>query len=341
MRPITVLVSFALVLSLFVGCEKPSNDRKVSAGGTRTVVVLTPLSHPSLDQAIDGFRQGLSEKGYSGEKIRIELKNASGDFTKIASITKASIDMGPALIFVLTTSAASEAIKLTNPAGIPLVYTAATDPVAAGVVSDMSKSETLATGVSDRYPVKEQVETFMRISPNIKTAGLLFNPEEENSRILVEQTIQALEEKGVVGKKYLVNDVSQVSSRTKQAISESDCIIVNGDNLLTENLAEVISLCIAGKKPLFVGDPDSVRKGAVATVGPSYFSLGRQSGFKAAQILAGEDPRTIPSEYPRAFDYVINTNAAKAMGVEIGSDTWASRQIWESKASASDRDARN
>ncbi|HUU16398.1 MAG TPA: ABC transporter substrate-binding protein [Sedimentisphaerales bacterium] len=324
-----------LSLLLLTSCKENGNQTNAKEGGTKKIVIVTPLSHPSLDQSIDGFRQGLAEKDYTEANVEFIFMNASGDLGKIAFLVKSAIARKPSLIFVLTTPAAAESIKLTNPAGIPMVYTAVTDPVEAKIVTSMEKSETLATGVSDRYPVKEQVNMFMRILPTMKTAGLIYNPAEANSRILVKQTISALEENNIQALRYEVHYASEISSRVKQAILLNDCIIVNGDNLVTENLAEVINLCIQSKKPLFVGDPDSVRRGAIATVGPSYFAIGRQTGIKAAQILDGKDPRNIPSEYPRSFDYIINTKAAEAMGVKIPEDFWFSRQIWESRISSS------
>jgi len=322
-----IILSFLLLIS----CKEESNKIETNESNVKKVVIITPLSHPSLDQSIDGFRQGLAEKNYTDDNVEFIFMNASGNFDKIASLVKSAIAQKPSLIFVLTTPAAAECIQLTNPAQIPLVYTAVTDPVDAKIVTNMEKSETLATGVSDRYPVEEQVRTFMRILPAMKTAALISNPAEANSQILVKQTISNLEANNIKGLKYEVHDASEISSRTKQAILLSDCIIVNGDNLVTENLSEVINICIQSKTPLFVGDPDSVRKGAIATVGPSYFAIGRQAGNKAAQILNGEDPRNIPSEYPRSFDYIVNMKAAEAMGVKIPEDFWSSRQIWESK----------
>lgn len=335
MKKALLMVGILLLFSLLISCEKKDNKTVASKNDMKRIVVITPLSHPSLDQSIDGFRQGLLEKDYTDTNVEFIFTNASGDFGKIASLVKSAIARKPSVIFVLTTPVAAEAIKLTNAAHIPMVYTAVTDPVEAKIVTSMEKSETLATGVSDRYPVNEQVKMFIRILPTMKTAALIYNPAEANSRILVKQTISALEENNIEGLKYEVNNASEISSCVKQAILLYDCIIVNGDNLVTENLSEVINLCVQSKKPLFVGDPDSVRNGAVAAVGPSYFAIGRQTGLKAAEILDGKDPREIPSEYPRSFDYIINTKAAEAMGVKVPEDFWFSRQIWESKISSS------
>lgn len=332
-----LLIIILTLLVAITGCQRQPDDIVDESKTTKKIITITPLSHPSLDMAIDGFVQGLSEKGYDKDKVKFEFMNANADFSRISSLVKTAVAKKPSLIFVLTTPAASEAIKITNKAEVPLVYTAVTDPISAKIVTSMNKSETLATGVSDRYPVKEQVKVFLSILPSMKSCGILYNPSEENSQILVKQTIEAMLDRDVKCIKYQIHNASEIASQTKKALIDHDCLIVNGDNLATENLSIIINLCIKNKKPLFVGDPDSVKKGALATVGPSYYSIGLKSGFKAAQILSGISPKDIPSEYPSSFDYLINTSAAKKMGVSIPLDFLYSRELWISSAKSTSK----
>lgn len=331
---LALAVCVCAVLAATSSCRRGTTTQ----GGRASVVdiaVITPLSHPSLDQTIEGFKAGLAESNYSGNVVRIRAMNANGDFANIPSLVKAAVAQKPRLVFVLTTPASADAVKLTDPARIPLVYAAVTDPVGAKIVTAMDRSDTLATGVSDRYPVEEQVATFLRIHPQMRRAALVYNPKEQNSQILVTQTIAALGKNRVQGRRYEVLSESEIASQTKRALAECDCIIVNGDNLVTENLPAVINLCVRAKRPLFVGDPDSVRKGAIATVGPSYFELGRIAGHQAAQVLDGKPVGSIPSQYPESFDYIVNVRAATSMGITIPPSYWQTRDIWESRAAAS------
>jgi putative ABC transport system substrate-binding protein len=330
MRIRTIAVPITLAGWLLIGCTSQHTSSRVF-----DISIIMPSTHPSLSQAIDGFRQGLQEAGYGEKLIDLRIDNAGGKYQNIAPLVETAIARKPALFFVLTTPAASEAIRLTTKAGIPLVYTAVTDPVEAKIVTSMQRSDTLATGVSDRYPVPEQVRIFLLLMPAMKSAGILLNPQEGNSRFLAQQTAQELQKRNVQATKYELTNLTELSSRVQQALAADDCVIVNGDNFVVQNLAEVINACSRQKKPLFVGDPDSVRKGAIATVGPSYFALGRQAGHQASRILKGEDVRTIPSEYPAQFDYVVNVSAAKAMGITIPGTFWAERRLWTSTDTSS------
>ncbi len=341
-----LMLSFVLILPLLFACnQEPSSPvysgnvghNEVSNGvssksGMKKVVVITPMSHPALNRAIDGFKAALAEGGFAADSTGLEVLNANGDFSKIAYLTKKAVKVKPDVIFVLTTPAGSTAITITNPERIPLVYTAITDPVEAGIVSDMSYSKTYATGVSDKYPVKEQVAFFKRIYPGMGKLGVIYSSGEENSRILSKMTIKYAKEEGVEAKEYVVTDPGKISYIVKKSLAENDAIVINGDNQLVENLESVVKLSIINKKPLFVGDTDSVRRGGVATVGPSYYTLGFSAGKKAVKILNGVDVRTIPSEDPADFDYIVNFEAAKAMGLDIPLSALSIRRIWEARA---------
>jgi putative ABC transport system substrate-binding protein len=166
----------------------------------------------------------------------------------------------------------------------------------------------------------------------MRTAAILLNPKEENSIILATETQTYLSARGIKVRQYFVNSTSEIAPRAAEAAIDNDALIVNGDNLIVENIGVVVNTCIDKHRPLFVGDPDSVKKGAIATVGPSYYQMGRQAGFKTAQILNGTPAGSIPSDTPSAFDYIINTQAAKAMHLTIPSSIWDTRNIWTSPA---------
>jgi len=325
-----IILSIITIICFLNGCDSSVNNNSTVKGSS--VVIITPLSQPSLNQSIEGFMAGLQSKGYGKDNIKIEVMNANGDAAKVKTLIELAISQKPKLIFVLTTPVSSAAIKLTDKARIPLIYCAVTDPVGANIVTAMEKSETLATGVSDRYPVDEQVKLFTLIYPKMKSAAILFNPAEQNSRVLVKQTVDYLKGNNIKANEFKVSKEEDIVEQTKAALNNNDCLIVNGDNLATQNLTMIINLCKEYTKPLFVGDPDSVRKGGVATVGPSYFHIGMLAGYKAAKVLNGEKANLIPSEYPRRFDYIVNVKAAQAMGISIPDKVWAYGNIWESKA---------
>jgi putative tryptophan/tyrosine transport system substrate-binding protein len=329
----------AIGLVFAIGCSSCNSSHSRAGSGIHTIRIVTPVSHPSLDETIRGFLDGLAEKGYPRNTLDLRpdtdvpALNANGDFSAIAPTINSALADKPELIFVVTTPAASQAAKIAAEHHVPLVYAAVTDPVKAGIVSSLTKSSTAATGVSDLYPVDKQVELFIRLLPTLRSAGIILNPKEENSTILASATENELSKHHIVVRRYAVNTTSDIVPRALQAVSENDALIVNGDNLTVQNISAVVNICIEKHRPLFVGDPDSVKKGAVATVGPSYYQMGKEAGYKAALILQGVPAGSIPSNTPTKYDYIINTHSASAMGLNIPEDIWSTRDIWISPAS--------
>jgi putative ABC transport system substrate-binding protein len=320
-----------LILAIAITLMSCGQDNKsTQVEKQKTVTIITLLSHPSLNSTIEGFRLGLSDNGYSDSKLDLKIENALGDLSRIPILTKLAVEERRSLVFVVTTPAASAAIRITDPARIPLVYSAVTEPVAAGIVTSMDGSTTYATGVSDRYDVGKQIKFFKKIVPDMKRIGILYSAGEQNSNILADETVREAQAVNLGSRRYVIEDISRFPVITKQALEENDAIVINGDNKLIDGLSIAVNLAVSFKKPLFVGDPDSVRKGALATVGPSYFDIGRRAGQKAAEILQGKDVRTIPSEHPSGFDYIINLEAARSMGVAVPNTAWEGRTIWQS-----------
>lgn len=315
-------------------CNENSQTAKQTATApAKNVTVVTPMSHPSLQAAIEGFRAGLTERGLiDGKDVTITVENAQNDWDKIMSLVKSAIAKQTDLVFVVTTPAASRAITVTEPAKVPLVYAAVTNPVAAEIVTSMGRdNKRLSTGVSDRYPVEQQITFIQQIMPTMKRLGVLYSAGEQNSKQLADETSAQADRLGIASPHYVVPGRTEISSEVKRALAENDAVIVNGDNVLTEHLEAVLGLAARYEKPVFVGDPDSVRKGAVATVGPSYFDNGRRAGMKAAEVLSGTDIRSIPSEYPTRYDYIVNTEAAKQFNLLIPPTVWQTRAVWESR----------
>lgn len=325
-------VALCLVAAALL-CPEPGPGAP-EKGGNPVIYTLKPMAHPSLDEALQGFYQGLQRKGWLPRRATIRHLDAGGDFSRLAGLARTAVTGGASLVFALTTPAAKQAVAVTDPAGVPLVYAAVTDPVEAGVVTSLEGSRTRATGVSDRYPVEEQVRLFALLRAGMQRAGIIFNPAEGNSLILVRRTEKALAGHGASAHRYRVETAAEVPAAAQKAAAENDCVIVNGDNLATRHLAAVAWACREAETPLFVGDVASVAQGAVASVSPNYRHIGLVAGLQAARILEGEEPGRIPSALPQRFDYAVNPRAARSAGLAIPPELWLERDLWVSRGQA-------
>ncbi len=298
------------------------------SGGGRRVCIVRPLDHPSLGAAIEGFRARLA---LSMPKNRVAFRayNADGDPALVPGLLRQTVRDRCALVFVLTTPAAQQARSLVAARGIPVVYTAVTDPVGAGIVKSMGGDPYPITGVSDLFPVDEQVRLFLAADPRARSAALLYNPNEQNSQVLVARTEAAFRARGIVVSRHTATETGAIPEVARAAAASADMLVINGDNLFTESLEAVIAVAESARKPLFVGDPESVRRGAVATVSPDYEQLGQEAADKAYIILAGQrQAGEIPSENPTSYSQYVNVAAAQRMGLQLPLAFFQSARVW-------------
>jgi putative ABC transport system substrate-binding protein len=312
---------------LVAGCGGDEGDTSASpaAKASYTVGVTQIVSHPALDACVEGFKEGLAEKGFvEGENITFDVQNAQGDMATASSIAQKFA--GDKLDLVLgiatpTTQAMVKADKTT-----PIVFTAVTDPVGAGLVKNAEAPEANVTGVSDMLPVEPHLELIKRIVPGVKTIGILYNAGETNSVFLVDAEKKAAAAMGIKVIEATASNSSEVQAAAKSLAGRVDAVSVLTDNTIVSALETVIKICRENDVPLICGDTDSVKRGAVAAYAFDYKDLGKQAGYMAAEVLNGKAVKDLPVQYAENLTLSINPAAAEAMSVTLPDDLKAEAQ---------------
>jgi putative ABC transport system substrate-binding protein len=199
------------------------------------------------------------------------------------------------------------------------VFTSVTDPVGAGLVEALDKPGSNITGTTDNHPdATGKTINFITEEIGAKKIGVVYNAGEQNSVVQVEQVNKLAEDKGAKLVKTSVSTSAEVKQATESLVGRVDAIYIPTDNTVVSALESVISVANSKKIPLFVGELDSMKKGAVAASGFNYFDIGYQTGLMAADILKGnKKPSEIPVELPKDLKLVINKKAAEAQGVKV------------------------
>lgn len=300
---ITVLVVFVSGLAL-------AADAPIKIGVTQIV------EHPALDMARKGFIDELAAHGYEGDRVIYDLQNAQGDFATAQAIAEKFVNNQVDLILAIATPTAQATANVTR--RIPILITAVTDPVAAGLVDSIELPGTNVTGTSDLTPVYSQLALVQDIVPKAKRIGILYNPGETNSLVQLDLARVAAKELDLVLVEAPVSNSSGVHQSAQALIGRVDAIYVPTDNTVVSAMESVIMVAETTKLPLIAGETDSVARGALATVSLDYYSLGRQTGKMALKILEeGADPATMPIEYLEDVSLALNLGAAKRMGVTL------------------------
>ena len=309
MRKVATQLTLAVVLAVLFGCSIA-----LAADGMVKIGITQIVEHPALDAARQGFMAELAEHGYDESKVIYDLQNAQGDFATAQAIAEKFVNGSVDLILAIATPTAQASANVTQK--IPILITAVTDPVAAELVESINKPGTNVTGTSDLTPVAKQMELLKTITPNAQRVGILYNPGETNSLVQLELAREAAEALGLKVVDAPVSNSSSVYQSAQSLIGRADAIYVPTDNTVVSALESVVMVAEAAKLPLIVGETDSVKRGALATVSIDYYSLGRQTGKMALDILEkGFDPSTMPIQYMEDVEIVLNLEAAQRMGV--------------------------
>ncbi len=326
-RPVRLAFALALVLLIAVagvaaGCGSSSSNGSSSASPSADtskaykIGISQIVTHPALDATVKGFKDALAAAGYTN--ITYDLQNAEGDMPTTASIAqKFAGDNDDLYLGVATPTAQALAKAITDK---PVLFTAVTDPVGAGLVTDVNAPSGNVTGVSDMQPVKPILELVTTFRPDAKAVGMVYNAGESNSVFLVKQAEKDAASMGLTIVKAPAGNSSEVQAAAQSLVGRADAIMVIGDNTAVSALESIIKVAEQNKMPLVAGDPDSVKRGAVAAYGFDYYDLGKQTGDMAAQVLAGTPISGIPVEFAKNLQLSINEKAAAAQGVTIPQD---------------------
>ena len=280
-----------------------------------TVGITQITSHPALDGAREGFKKAFEDAGL---EVTFEEQNAQGDqatATSIASTFGSNADMDlVAAIATPTAQAAASSIQ-----DKPIVFMAVTDPLGAELVSSEEAPGGNVTGVSDRNPVKEQLQLLKDIDPEATTVGIVWNSGEANSKAQVDQAKEAGAELGLEIREATITNSSEVQQGV-QSLSGVDGIYVPTDNAVVSALETVVTFGQENDVPVISADTDSVERGALGTYGIDYEAHGKQAGEMAVKILKdGGEPGEMPVEFAPEDDLklVLNQGVAADYGVEL------------------------
>ncbi len=276
------------------------------------------VEHPALDAVLKGFRDYLAE-----QKIAVIYKvhNAQANMATAGQIAGQIMGENPDMIVAIATPTAQAVAQALRKAPhmqqTPFLFTAITDPLAAGLVSDLNKPGKNITGVSDLLPLDQHLDMVRRFFPNLKRMGVLYNAGEANSKATVAGIRAIGQELGFEVVEATVSKSSDVYQATQSLVGKVDAIFVPTDNTVVSALESAIKVCIQHQVALFCADVDSVKRGAVAAMGFDYYQHGRQTGAMAERIFKGAAPGTMPVETQKELELHLNLKYAQQMGVDV------------------------
>jgi putative ABC transport system substrate-binding protein len=283
---------------------------------TKTVAVTAIVDHPALNAVRDGLRDELKAQGLeAGRNLRFEYESAQGNPGTAAQIARKFAGDRPDVIVPISTPSAQAVAAATR--DIPIVFSAVTDPVAAKLVASAERPGGNITGVSDLSPVRKHIELIRRVTPKAKRLGVVFNPGEANSVVLVELLRTHAPDFGMTVVEASAPRSSDVLAAARSLIGKADAIYIPTDNTVVSAVEAVVKVGIDAKIPVYAADTDTVKRGAIAAVGFNYYDVGRQTGKLVLRVLNGAKPGELPVQGVEITELHVNPESAKRMGVTL------------------------
>jgi putative ABC transport system substrate-binding protein len=289
------------------------------AAEPRVVAITQIVEHPALDAVYQGVKDELADRGYiEGENLKIMHESAQGNAAIASQIARKFIgENTDVIVAIATPSAQTVAAAARN---TPVVFAAVTDPVGAKLIKNAEAPGANITGVSDMLPIDKHLDMLLRIVPNAKRIGTVYNPGEANAVSLIELLDERLQARGLTLVKGAATKTSEVLGAARSLVGKVDAIYLTTDNTVISAAEAVISVGERAKIPVFAADTATVARGAVAALGFDYYDHGRQAGVMVARILEGEKPGDMPVETMEKLNLFVNPEAGERMGITLSDD---------------------
>ena len=265
------------------------------------------------------FRQGLAEAGYvEGRNVAIEYRWAEGQYDRLPALAAELVRRQVAVIVATPIPAALAAKAAT--ATIPIVFSAAADPVNLGLVGSLARPGGNATGVGffQAELSAKQLDLLRELRPNAARIGVLVNPANAN--------VEGLTKDVTAAAAALRTEIEIVHARDSREIGEAfaklvhnkaGALLVGADPFFFIRRVQLATLAARHAIPAVFFNREFAEVGGLMSYGSSLSEMNRQLGVYTGRILKGAKPDELPVVQSSKFELVINLATAKALGLEI------------------------
>jgi putative ABC transport system substrate-binding protein len=287
----------------------------------RPVIGFLSSRSPTESEAVmAAFRQGLAEAGHIvGQNVMIEYRWAKGDYQRLPELVAELIRLRVAVILAAGGPPSAIAAKKAT-ATIPIVFSAAGDPVRIGLVDSLSRPGANVTGMGlfNSTLGGKRLELLHQLVPASKIVALLTNPDNPSAELELREVRAAA--------KSLNLGLHEVTASTDKELSSAfdelsrlrtGAVIVSGEPFFDSRRALIIELAAKHAIPASYSWRENVVLGGLLSYGTSITDSYRNAGIYCSRILKGEKPADLPVVQPTKFELTINLKTAKSLGLAV------------------------
>jgi len=269
---------------------------------------------------VAAFRRGLRETGHiEGQNVSIEYRWAESQFDRLSGMAADLVSRRVALIFLGGADIKMRSLTAAIPA-IPIVFTAAGDPIEMGLVASLNRPGGNATGLTlisaELWP--KRLDLVRKLVGSAKAVALLIDSDDPNA----ERSTRDVQ----VAAHTLDMQVRVLDARSERdfegafatlAQERAGALLVTSNALFNNQREKLVGFAQRYAVPAIYDRREFVDAGGLVSYGASNVEEYRQAGIYAGRILSGEKPADLPVIQPTNFEFVINLKTAKALGLTV------------------------
>ena len=316
------IVGGVLAVTALMGlsaCGSKTEDTKAD-GKTYKVGIVQFVDDASLNQIEAAIEAELDAKATElGVKFDYTLYNGQADGTTLNQIGAELVSKGVDLIVPIATPAVKIMQSATEDTEIPIVFSAVSDPVGAGIVDSLDAPGGRITGTSDALNTKGLLDLMLAQNPDTKTVGLLYSKSEDSSKQPIEDAKAYLEGKGIRCVEKTGTTTDEVTSAVDALIAEKvDAVFTPTDNTVMKSELTIYETFAEAGIPHYTGADSFALNGAFLGYGVDYANLGVETANMIASILLdGADPAATAVKTFDNGTATINTEICEQLGIDF------------------------
>ena len=290
-----------------------------------TMPVVGFIRDGSADEStrfVAAFRKGLSETGYvEGQNVTVEYHWLEGRYDRLPALLADLIRRKVAVI-ATPGNVPSIAAKAAT-ATIPIVFGAGEDAVRLGLVASLNRPDGNATGINffGGEVVTKQLGLLHELVPKAIRVAVLVNPANtKTAEFYLRQVQEAAPTLGLQIHTLNASTIGEIDAAFATLARERpDALFVTGDAFFVSRRGQLATLTAVNKIPAAYQNRDYAVAGGLMSYGTDIADMHHQVGVYTGKILKGAKPADLPVLQSTKFEFVINLQTARALGIEVPS----------------------
>jgi putative ABC transport system substrate-binding protein len=312
-------IGLVVVLTINLLVPLAAETQPAQPAGKARIGFLSGNPPSDTEKAIDAFHAKLRNLGYGdGQSVVVEYRYADGKYDRLQQLAADLVRLKVDVIFAYGTPASRAAKQAT--ATIPIVFGVVSDPLAAGLVTSLTRPGGNVTGITPNNPElsAKRVSLLKEAVPKAARVSVLANPDFAATTAMLAETRRGAHALGIEPQIFEAREPAQLA-RAFAAMTKANTngVIVLTDPMFFAQRSAIVDLARSHRIPAIYHLRDFVEMGGLISYGAEYPDMFQQSAVLVDKILKGAKPADLPVEQPWRYSLAINLKTAKALGLTI------------------------